>query len=401
MDANIAYLRASLRISKTSSIRASRLSGGRSRGWMVCLADWRLRRLASSARYWSIRRTMASTFSRGSPSPPRVSLLHIWIFPSVRVGGVAADYTVGVGSSLPRGRAARESAVFRGYEARVLAPGVGRYMHLVVLYLHDVEARRPSLADAVGDGARGRDDQAARPPLDGVDGILVVVPAQDQLSTQVGEGVQGLLRVGEAVAARQLAPYGVVVDHDDAGGVGGGVRERLPHAHYVRVLDLTDNAEVSEAARDRTARDAVGGVHAGDDRARYFERRAQLVRDVPRVPGILEPVGLLPEEPGEAEVACYGPQPADVVVARDHHAGSRLFEGIQVGAGVRELPVRTALGKVAGDGYRVRPVLLDELQEGVEALGDSGPPEVQIRNVHERGHEKRFYPNTPVRQTRR
>ena len=32
-------LRASLRISKISSISASRLSGGRSRGWMVCLSD--------------------------------------------------------------------------------------------------------------------------------------------------------------------------------------------------------------------------------------------------------------------------------------------------------------------------------------------------------------------------
>src|SRR4028119_1799910 len=77
------YFRASLRISKISSISASRLSGGRSRGCMVCLSDWRLRRLASSERYWSIRRTMASTFSRGSPSPPRVSLLHMEKVPSV------------------------------------------------------------------------------------------------------------------------------------------------------------------------------------------------------------------------------------------------------------------------------------------------------------------------------
>src|SRR5919112_2142320 len=53
---------------------------------MVCLSDWRLRRFASSARYRSMRRTMASTFSRGRPSPPRVSLLHMlshpfsWLF---------------------------------------------------------------------------------------------------------------------------------------------------------------------------------------------------------------------------------------------------------------------------------------------------------------------------------
>ena len=66
---------------------------------------------------------------------------------------------------------------------------------------------------------------------------------------------------------------------------------------------------------------------------------------------------------------------------------------IQVGASVRELPVRTALGQVARDGHRVGPDLPDERPQGVEALGDSGPPEVQIRDVHEGGHEYRFYPN--------
>src|SRR5919107_3190008 len=195
-----AHLRVSLRISKTSSIRASRLSGGRSRGWMVCLSDWRLRRLASSDRYRSIRRTMASTFSLGSPSPPRVSLLHMSNIPSVKVGGVAADYIVGALSSLPGGRAAWKSPVFRGYEAPSLAPGVGRYVDLVVFYLDDVEARWSSRTDTVRDGPRGRDDQTVGAPLDSVDGVLVVVPAEDQLSTEVGEGVEGSLRIGEAVA---------------------------------------------------------------------------------------------------------------------------------------------------------------------------------------------------------
>src|SRR4028118_1287299 len=104
------YLRASLRISKISSISASRLSGGRSRGWMVCLSDWRLRRLASSERYWSIRRTTASTFSRGSPSPPRVSLLHMDGVPSVTGPlGCAGLYR----RERPRGQVGRER-VWRG-----------------------------------------------------------------------------------------------------------------------------------------------------------------------------------------------------------------------------------------------------------------------------------------------
>src|SRR5215212_300304 len=169
---------------------------------MVCLSDWRLRRLASSARYRSMRRTMASTFSLGSPSPPRVSLLHMSNVPSMKVGGIAADYIVGAFSSLPGGRAARKSAVFRGYEAPSLAPDVGRYMDLVVFYLDDVEARCASGTDTIRDGPRGRDDQTVCAPLDSVDGVLVVVSAEDQLGTEVGEGVEeGLLRIGEAVAA--------------------------------------------------------------------------------------------------------------------------------------------------------------------------------------------------------
>src|SRR4051812_19998696 len=104
------------------------------------------------------------------------------------------------------------------------------------------------------------------------------------------------------------------------------------HAHHVGVFDLADNAEVPEAARDRTARYAVGRVDPGDDRTRYLERWSQIVRDVPRVPGVLEAVGLLPEEPRETQIAGHGPEPANVVVAGDDHAGRRLLERVQVGA---------------------------------------------------------------------
>jgi hypothetical protein len=116
------------------------------------------------------------------------------------MGGVAADYNVGALSSLPGGRAAWKGAVFRGYEAPTLAPGMGCYVDLVVFYLDDVEARWSSSTDTVRDGPRGRDDQTVGAPLDSVGGVLVVVPAEDQLSTEVGEGVEGLLRIGEAVA---------------------------------------------------------------------------------------------------------------------------------------------------------------------------------------------------------
>src|SRR5215210_7077964 len=189
------------------------------------------------------------------------------------------------------------------------------------------------------------------------------------------------------------------MDHHDAGCVGGGVLENIPDTHHVGVFDLAYNAEVPEAAGDRTTRNAVGRIHGGDDHPRYLERRAQVFRDVPQVPGVLELVGLLPEESGEAEVAGDGPEPTDVVVARDHHIRRRLPEGIEVRAGVRELLVRAALGQVTRDGHSVRPVLDDELTEGVEAFGDRGPPEVQVRNMHEGRHVMRFYPNIPLRQT--
>ena len=78
---------------------------------------------------------------------------------------------------------------------------MGCYVDLVVFYLDDVEARCASGTETVRDGTRGRDDQTVGAPLDGVDGVLVVVPAENQLGTEVGEGVEGLLRIGEAVAA--------------------------------------------------------------------------------------------------------------------------------------------------------------------------------------------------------
>ena len=78
---------------------------------------------------------------------------------------------------------------------------MGSYVDLVVFYLDDVEARCASGTDPVRDGPRGRDDQTVGTPLDGVDGVLVIVPAQDQLGTEIGEDVEGLLRIGEAVAA--------------------------------------------------------------------------------------------------------------------------------------------------------------------------------------------------------
>src|ERR671920_1990217 len=43
--------------------------------------------------------------------------------------------------------------------------------------------------------------------------------------------------------------------------------------------------------------------------------------------------------------------------------------------------------------------LRDVLLQGVEAFGDRGTPEVQIRNMRKGGHERRFYPNAPRLQT--
>src|SRR5918993_428616 len=50
-------------------------------------------------------------------------------------------------------------------------------------------------------------------------------------------------------------------------------------------------------------------------RPRHLQGRAQILRDVPGVPGVLEVVGLLAEQP--AHVAGYRPEPANVVVAGD------------------------------------------------------------------------------------
>ena len=51
----------------------------------------------------------------------------------------------------------------------------------------------------------------------------------------------------------------------------GGVLEGFPDALDIRVPDVPDHAEVSEASGDRTPRDAVSRVQACDDRARHLE----------------------------------------------------------------------------------------------------------------------------------
>src|SRR5215208_5542095 len=102
---------------------------------------------------------------------------------------------------------------------------MGCYVELVVFYLDHVEAGGAPRADAVGDGSGGRDYEAVRAALDGVYGVQVVVAAEDQPRAEVGEGGEGLLRVGEAVAAGGLAPYGGVVKQHDAGRGGVGVLE--------------------------------------------------------------------------------------------------------------------------------------------------------------------------------
>src|SRR3712207_2645642 len=162
-------------------------------------------------------------------------------------------------------------------------PGVGGYVEGALVYGDHVEARGAPGAEAVRDRPRGRDDEAVDAPLDVVDGLQVVVAAEDKLGTEVGEGVEGLLGVGETVAARELAPYGVVVDHDDAGSVGGGALEGSLHALDIRVLDVPDHTEIPKAPGDRASRDAVGRVEARYDRTRHLQGGAEVIGDVPGV----------------------------------------------------------------------------------------------------------------------
>src|SRR5919199_4482674 len=163
-------------------------------------------------------------------------------------------------------RAAGGGPLIGGDEAPGILPGVGRYAECVLVYIHQVEARGAPGPKAVRDRPGCRDDEAVDTPLDVVDGLQVIMAAEDQLGAQRREGVEGLLGVGEPVAARELAPYGVVVDHDDAGGVGGSLLEDFPYAFDVLSLDVSDHAEVPKAPGDRAAGDAVGSVEARDDR---------------------------------------------------------------------------------------------------------------------------------------
>src|SRR5215213_1825488 len=138
---------------------------------MVCLSEWRLRRFASSARYRSMRRTMASTFSRGRPSPPRVSLLHMLSHPF--------SWLLLSGGLYPamRGRsdATGEEAFLGGDEAFRISPGISNYAQGALVEIDEVEARGSSGASAIRDRASGRDDEPRAALLNGVDGLLMVM----------------------------------------------------------------------------------------------------------------------------------------------------------------------------------------------------------------------------------
>src|SRR5919107_1235965 len=153
---------------------------------------------------------MASTFSRGRPSPPRVSLLHMWS--AILLGGVRCRgrlYRPGSGGS--GDRAAGVGSLFCGGKAVAALPGVRRYAEGALVYGNQVEARGAPWADAGRDRPRGRDDQAVDAPLDVVDGLQVVVAAEDELGTELGEGVEGGLGGCGPAAPRERAPYGGVV----------------------------------------------------------------------------------------------------------------------------------------------------------------------------------------------
>src|ERR671932_697363 len=109
-----------------------------------------------------------------------------------------------------------------GSETLTDFPGVGGYAEIALAYFDEVETRGATRAKTVRDRAGGRDDEARGALLDGVDGLLVVMTAEDQLGSQRRKGPQCLLRVGEPVAAGGLALYGVVVDHDHPGGIWSG-----------------------------------------------------------------------------------------------------------------------------------------------------------------------------------
>src|ERR687898_3152693 len=292
-----------------------------------------------------------------------------------------------------------ERALVGGDEAFGVLPRVGGYAEVALIYIHQVKARDASGAEAIRDRARRRDHEPVDAPLDGVDGLQVVVAAENELGAELGEGVEGGLRVGETVAARELAPYRVVVDHDDSGGVGGGALEGLPHALDVRMLDVPDHAEILEAFGDGAPRDTVGSIQARDHRPRHLQGGGQILADELDVAGVLELVGLLAEE--AAHVAPHGPEPADVVVAGDDDVGRDLPDPVQVAAGLLELPLGATLREVARDGDGVGLQLGDEFQQGLQPRGGSRAPKVEVRGVQYRGHHDGFYPNGSYPKTRR
>src|SRR5215210_2023998 len=219
----------------------------------------------------------------------------------------------------------------------------------------------------------------------------MVVAAQDDLGPEPGKRLQRLFGVGEPVAAGGLAPNWVVVDHDDARIVRSGLLEGFFDLAQVALVDVPYDAEVPEAAREGAARDAVGSVAPGDDRAGYLQGGVELRRDVADVLGILEVVSAPVAQKAEVEVSRDGADPTHVVVAGDDDDGRGLAHRVEVGTGLLELGVRAALREVAGDRDGVRPQLPDQAEQRVQLRGHGGTAEMEVRSVQDPDHEKAVY----------
>ena len=92
----------------------------------------------------------------------------------------------------------------------------------------------------------------------------MVVAAQHELDTHLGEGAENLLGVLESVALRQLALHGIVVHDDDP-----RIARRRSAERPLGVLDLVaaeiaDDGDVAHVPGERAARYTLGGVESDE-----------------------------------------------------------------------------------------------------------------------------------------
>ena len=207
--------------------------------------------------------------------------------------------------------------------------------------------------------------------------LLMVVPAEDEVNTDLRECAEDLPRVLQSVAPRELALHRIVMHHDNARVAGWRTLELLLRVIHLRAPDRADDGDVAETPGERVPRHPLRGIQPDERRARHAEHRLEILGDVR--PIALEDALAVPD--AERRV------PPLYVVVAGHD--DRLADALRI-ADERLRPLELtrppALRQVPRDRDDVETAFLDDRLDRFDLVGHRRPAEMEIRDVKHRDH---------------